>query len=299
MLKIRLVEVPVLDIVMEAVETLPEKSGSAAPDAQTVVCAHGFPDNLRSFDLILPALVSAGFRVLSVGLPGYSPKALIPGGDYSLANVGRYMLAFLDALDLPAVYFVGHDYGAIFAADMVAMQPDRIRKLALLSFYPPYKCRENLLRNPRQFSDFWYVQMITSGAGWIEEAMPVADYSLLDVIWHRWCPGWKYPQKMMDEVKATFRQEGVAAAALSYYHRIGRAPAETARIENLEYPMPTLTVGGLNDGCVSAGMFKTCDTSRYTGKFKLVMLESGHFPQRENPQALCAELLPFLTEADY
>jgi hypothetical protein len=40
---------------------------------------------------------------------------------------------------------------------------------------------------------------------------------------------------------------------------------------------------------------KTSDTSRYTGKFKLVMLESGHFPQRENPRALCAELLPFLT----
>jgi pimeloyl-ACP methyl ester carboxylesterase len=140
--------------------------------------------------------------------------------------------------------------------------------------------------------------MIISGAGWIEEAVPAADYGLLDVIWRRWCPGWQYPQTMMNEVKATFRQEGVTAAALSYYRRTGRTPAETAMIENLEYPMPALMVGGVNDGCVSAGMFKTCDTSRYTGKFKLAMLECGHFPQRENPRALCAELLPFLTEAE-
>jgi pimeloyl-ACP methyl ester carboxylesterase len=294
----RLMEVPVRDIVMEAIEALPAKRGPAAPEVGTVVCAHGFPDNLHSFDLLLPDLVSAGFRVLSVGLPGYSPKALIPGGDYSLANVGRYMLAFLDALDLPEVYFVGHDYGAIFAADLVGAQPERIRRLALLSFYPPYKSRENLLRNPRQFSDFWYVQMIVNGAGWIEEAVRAADYGLLDVLWRRWCPGWEYPQEMMDEVKATFRREGVASAALSYYRRTGRTPAETVRIENLEYPMPTLMVGGLNDGCASAGMFKTGDTSRYTGKFRLAMLESGHFPQRENPRALCAELLPFLTAPD-
>jgi pimeloyl-ACP methyl ester carboxylesterase len=208
------------------------------------------------------------------------------------------MLAFLDALELPEVYFVGHDYGAIFAADMVDAQARRIRKLALLCFYPAYKSRENLLRNPRQFSDFWYVQMIICGAGWIEEAIKAADYGLLEVIWRRWSPGWKYPQKMMDEVKATFRQEGVAAAALSYYRQTARNAADTARIENLEYPMPTLMVGGLRDGCASAGMFKSSDTSRYSGKFKLVMLESGHFPQRETPQALSAELLPFLCASD-
>jgi pimeloyl-ACP methyl ester carboxylesterase len=208
------------------------------------------------------------------------------------------MLAFLDALGLEEVYFVGHDYGAIFAADMVDAQRERIRKLALLSFYPAYKSRENLLRNPRQFSDFWYVQMIISGAGWIEKAIQVDDYALLDVIWHRWCPGWQYPKEMMDGVKATFKQEGVAAAALSYYRQTMRAPADTARIENLEYPMPTLMVGGLKDGCASPGMFKSSDTSRYSGKFKLVMLQSGHFPQRETPRALCAELLPFLSAAE-
>jgi pimeloyl-ACP methyl ester carboxylesterase len=290
-LKTKRIEVQVRDIRMEAVEALPEH----APNAETVICVHGFPDNLHSFDLVLPDLAAAGFRALSVGLPGYSPKSLIPDGNYSLPNVARYMLGFLDALGLKDVHYVGHDFGGIIAADMVDAQPERIRRLAVLSYFPLYKNRENMRLNIRQFYNFWYVTMIVAGTGWIEEAAKVADYGLLDVIWRTWSPGWEYPKVMLDDVKRTFRRKGVTAAAMSYYHQRKRPPEDEARVENLEFSMPTLMVGGITDGCATAGMFKSCDTSKYVGGFKLAMLESGHFPQRENPVALCAELIPFLT----
>ena len=48
-------------------------------DGPAVVCLHGFPQDARSFDAVVPGLVAAGFRVLAPDQRGYSPRARPPG----------------------------------------------------------------------------------------------------------------------------------------------------------------------------------------------------------------------------
>src|SRR5579884_4067431 len=88
------VETPVLRIGYEQ---------SGATTGFPIVLLHGFPDDVRAFDQVVPPLVKAGYRVLVPYLRGYGPTQFRDPAAPRMgeqAAIGQDLIDFADALHL-------------------------------------------------------------------------------------------------------------------------------------------------------------------------------------------------------
>src|SRR4029077_18235067 len=78
-----------------------------------IILLHGFPDDVRAFDGVVPPLTAAGHRVLVPYLRGYGPtrfrSASIPRMAEQAA-IGQDVLDFANALALPRFAVGGFDW---------------------------------------------------------------------------------------------------------------------------------------------------------------------------------------------
>lgn len=97
---------------------------------ETVLLIHGFGGDLDNWLFNLDAL-AAGNTVVALDLPGHGPSpAPIP--EPSVPGLGRAVLDFLDAADVPAVHLVGHSLGGAIALYLAAEAPERVRSATLV-----------------------------------------------------------------------------------------------------------------------------------------------------------------------
>ena len=78
-----------------------EASGPA--DGFPIVLLHGFPDDVRAFDGVVPPLVRAGYRALVPYLRGYGPTRFRDAAAPRMAEqaaIGQDVIDFADALRL-------------------------------------------------------------------------------------------------------------------------------------------------------------------------------------------------------
>ena len=103
-----------------------------------VLLLHGFPENSRMWDGVVPFLHGAGLRTVAPDQRGYSPGARpaeVTG--YAIGEIVGDALGLLDALDLPAVHVLGHDWGAVVGWHLAAKHPDRVRTFTAVSVPHP------------------------------------------------------------------------------------------------------------------------------------------------------------------
>lgn len=105
--------------------------GAGAP---TLVLLHGFGGTLEEWDPLVPHLPG---RVVRLDLMGFGASDR-PRVGYDLETQSRYLIAFLDALEIPRATLVGRSMGASLAAWTAARSPDRIEAVVLAapSGYP-------------------------------------------------------------------------------------------------------------------------------------------------------------------
>src|SRR5690349_11807361 len=93
-------------------------------DGDPVLLLHGFPQDHREFDLILPQLHAAGLRTYALDQRGTSPGARPDGPEaYRITECALDAVAVLDELDLAAVHLVCHDWGAVCAWHVALRHP--------------------------------------------------------------------------------------------------------------------------------------------------------------------------------
>jgi pimeloyl-ACP methyl ester carboxylesterase len=106
---------------------------------RTVVLLHGFMDAAGTWDLVAPALASAGHRVLAPDLRGFGDGARTgPGGYYHFADYVFDVGDLLDALSPGSpVSLVGHSMGGTVATLTAGSYPDRVERLACIEGLGP------------------------------------------------------------------------------------------------------------------------------------------------------------------
>ncbi len=103
------------------------------PGGATVVLLHGGTVPMWTWDLQVPALVQAGYRVLRYDMLGKGESAS-PDTAYDRALFQRQLRELLAALGLGgALHLVGFSFGAATAATFAAAQPGRVGSLALIA----------------------------------------------------------------------------------------------------------------------------------------------------------------------
>jgi haloalkane dehalogenase len=106
-----------------------ERPGGDPP----LVLMHGFPDDLRIYDRLIPLL--APRRVIAFDWLGYGRSARPQNRAFAPSDRMRDLSTVLDMLALERVVLVGHDASGPEAIDYALAQPHRVQRLVLLNTY--------------------------------------------------------------------------------------------------------------------------------------------------------------------
>ncbi|GIJ44721.1 alpha/beta hydrolase [Virgisporangium aliadipatigenens] len=98
-------------------------------DGEAVLLLHAGVADRRVWDLVVPALVSAGYRAVRYDSPGFGLSPA-PAAAHSLVGDA---LAVLDAAGVSAAHFVGLSQGAATSIDVALAQPGRVSSLTLVA----------------------------------------------------------------------------------------------------------------------------------------------------------------------
>lgn len=100
--------------------------GTGAP----VLLLHGVPTSSYLWRDVAPVVAQA-YRVLAPDLPGFGFSDKPRGRPYTVVAQADAVRALLDRLDIEGCALVGHDLGALVAAELIAREPERYPHLVL------------------------------------------------------------------------------------------------------------------------------------------------------------------------
>jgi haloalkane dehalogenase len=97
------------------------------------VLMHGFPDNLRIYDDLIPFLTAAGRRVVAFDFLGFGASDKPAGASYSFEQQRGDLSAVIQALGLGKVILVAHDSSGIAAINFAVEHPYKVASLCILN----------------------------------------------------------------------------------------------------------------------------------------------------------------------
>ncbi|MGR3887781.1 3-oxoadipate enol-lactonase [Pseudomonas sp. 1152_12] len=98
-------------------------------DAPVLVLANSLGTDLHMWDIQMPAF-TAHFRVLRFDTRGHG-KSLVTEGPYSIEQLGRDVIALLDALDIQRAHFCGLSMGGLIGQWLGIHAGDRVQRLVV------------------------------------------------------------------------------------------------------------------------------------------------------------------------
>jgi pimeloyl-ACP methyl ester carboxylesterase len=275
-------------------------------DGRPVLLLHGWPDAPRGWRGVAVALHEAGWRTITPSMRGTggttfnSPDA---PRDAQAAALAQDAIDLMDALGLPAVPVVGHDWGARAAYTMAALFPDRVSAVVALALgYQPRG--EFTVPGFSQARAFWYQWFMCLDQGADAVAKDPAGFARLQ--WETWSPpGW-YDDAEFTATAADFGNPDWVPVTLNGYRarylageaRDPRYDALAGRLASLErVGVPTLMLQGGQDYCDEPASSEGQAGYFTAGYRRLVIDGVGHFPHREAPDLVASAVLDHLSAA--
>lgn len=204
------------------------------PGGDAVVLLHGFPQDNRCYDDVLPTLHAAGMRTLTPLQRGYSPGARPAGRSaYRLEECAADILALLNAAGVATAHVVGHDWGGAVAWHLAGRHPQRLRSLVVLSTPHPQAMMAAMLRS-RQALQSAYMALFQ---------LPLLPERILPRSLERSLVRSGLPAPVARRYTERMTEPGALTAALNWY----RALPWTMRTPIRAIPVRTSFIWGTED----------------------------------------------------
>ena len=291
---VRSIQTPVLTIGFE-------ESGN--PQGFPVVLLHGFPDDVRAWDGVVPPLVAQGYRVLVPYVRGHGATRFRDPAARRLAEqaaIGQDVIDFADALRLPRFVVAGFDWGCRASCIAAALHADRVAGAVLIGGYtiqdtisPPQPLPPE---RERALWYQWYFNTERGRAGLAANRRP-----LCHLLWELWSPTWHFSEETFSRTAPSFdNPDFVDCVIHSYRHRNLGAPGDPmfADVERRlamrpKIEVPAIVLYGADDGVggpppADSPAERAVFTSRVARR---VVPGAGHFVPREKPEAVAAAIL--------
>lgn len=253
-------------------------------DNLPIVLLHGMSSSLHTYEGWQTAL-QGKHRVISVDLPGFGLTGPSPQGDYRIDAYVRFVLRFLDTLNVKRVILVGNALGGEVAWQTAVLAPERVRKLVLID------------------SDGYQPSVLS---------MPIA-FQIASMRGLRWVSERILPRSLVESsVRSVFGDPAHATKEKvdRYFElnlRVGNRRALFQRMDQAQFgsnsalihrvQQPTLVMWGEKDEMISPDQgnlfcrdIPHCQLKTFPGL--------GHLPQEEDPQATLKVFLGFLAASN-
>lgn len=277
-----------------------ELSGSST--GVPVVLVHGWPDDVRTWDPVLPILHDGGYRTYVPWLRGCGPTRFLRDDTMrtgQLVALGQDLVDFTSALDLGRHALVGHDWGARAAYIASALNGSRISACIGMSVgYGTNSPNQKL--SYRQTQNYWYHWLMATprGKGIVHDDRRAFTRH----VWNEWFVTYKPDAAEFERTAVSFDNPDWAAVVVhSYCVRWNHATPDPryAELERRFDPaptqyVPTLTLHGALDP-VNSPQSSEGKEAFFAGPYERRLIDgAGHFPQRERNAETARNLLEWL-----
>jgi 3-oxoadipate enol-lactonase len=258
-----------------------EDSALAGASGPPVVLIHGHSLDLRQWDEQVPALTTAGFRVIRYDVRGHG-RSLAPPTGYTWENYAADLRELLDRVNVRAAYVVGLSMGGGIALQFAVDSPARVLSLTLVDSALPG------FTYSREFSE-----QIEALVAAVRADGPRAAF---DRLWltHPLFDGLRrFPDRLQ-----RVREMVLAYPAADYREGAlpaGYVPDVIDRLHEIE--APTLVVVGERD-IADFRLVADVLAGNLSRARKLVLSDCGHLPPVEQPDPFNEALIAFLREPD-
>ena len=259
-----------------------------------VVLLHGFPDTHRSWDLQVPALVHAGYRVVTPDMRGYGSTDR-PRDGYDVATLARDVRGLIEHLGEERAHLVGHDWGGAVAWEVATRHASVLHQLVVLNCPHPVRMAEDLLRDPAQRKRSWYMfffQVPGLPEWWLtrNDGRNVAKMFRASSTASR-----RPPADLVEASRRALLEPDAARAAVAYYRaalgtflhplRAKRTMRSYASIE-----VPVTVLWGECDTALGMGLLR--GTDRFASHLAIHRIpDAGHFVHQERPDEVNGHLI--------
>ena len=271
-------------------------------DGFPVIVAHGWPDDVRTWDPVLPTLRAAGYRTFGPWLRGYGPTRFLRDDTFrsgQLVALGQDLVEFAQALGLGRHALVGHDWGARAAYIGAAMNERSVSACVALSVGYGTNAPGQTL-SYRQTQHYWYHWFMATARG--ERIVRSDRRAYTRHIWNEWFVAYKPDDAEFEDTAISFdNPDWVDITLHSYRARWGHAPLDP-RYTELEarfdpapkQRVPTLTLHGALDPVNSPQMSEGKE-AYFAGPYERRLIAgAGHFPQRECARDTASQIVEWL-----
>jgi len=253
----------------------------SGPDGEIpALLLHGFPQNPAMWDAVIPVLHAAGRPTVAPLQRGYSPGARPSDVDsYATGECVADVLAILDALEMPVVDVVGHDWGAIIAWHLAAAHADRVRTLTAVSVPHPTAFGRAIAADPDQQRRSAYMNLFRQ-EGKAEHVLLEDGAARLSAIFEG------LPAERVERYVAPLREPGALTATLNWYRAMSAFDAGCGPVA-----VPTTFVWGDADVAVGSTAARDCG-AHVEGDYRFVpLIGVSHWIADEAPGALTEAIL--------
>ena len=274
-------------------------------DGFPVFLLHGFPDDARAWDAVVPPLVSARYRAIVPYLRGYGPTRFRDSRAPRMAEqaaIAQDLIDLADALNLGRFAVAGYDWGGRAAGIAAALHPDRVRAAVLIGGYTI----QNTINppppgDPEAERALWYQWYFNTEHG--RAALQANRRGICRLLWQTWSPTWHFTGETFSRTAASFdNPDFVDVVIHSYRHRWGNAPGEPRFVaveqqlaQRPKIHVPTITLYGAADGVARTPPDASVDSAVFTSLVGRQIVEgAGHFLPRERPDVVSAAILKAL-----
>jgi len=249
--------------------TLPHGVHGTGP--RHVVALHGWLSDRHAFDELVRWLPEEQFTLVAPDIRGYGEAIDVPG-EFTIGEVATDTIALVDALGWDDFSVVGHSMGGKAAQKIVALAPERVRRVVGISPVP------------------------ASGTGFDEPTAalfrsaidsPQVRRGILD---HG--TGGRYHDAWLDRMVEHSWKRSTPEAFASY---LASWSAEDFHAEVVGTPTPFKIVVGAHDPDLSAAAMSATVLQWFPQAELDVFADAGHYAIDETPIALAAVVHRFLT----
>ncbi|HXN14548.1 MAG TPA: alpha/beta hydrolase [Candidatus Acidoferrales bacterium] len=251
-----------------------DDSGGAGP---LVICVPGLGDMRQQYRFLGLRLVGAGFRVVTMDLPGHGESS-VDWPDYSPAIVGADIVAMVRHLGAGKAFIVGNSMAGGSAVWAAAEIPDRIAGIVLIDPFMRVIPTSSFLLAFLKVAMMrpWGPSFWSMYYGSLYKSAPPAD---LD----------SYRSALTANLKQPGRIEATKALIFA-----SQAPCE-ARIPNVH--APALVVMGTRDSDFTDPAAEADWAASHLHGKKLMVDGAGHYPHAEYPDVVAPAIIDFVKDA--